>query len=135
MEDAITAIVKYLVAKRLTGDLITLLTVKEYLVDGLSPSTIGYKYKISKYRVRGYIQRVVDKAGSHVLATNVVKAVFNHILNLDPIVFKVGGRYVCLACDATLRASELEYHIRRKHRDLVARITHQIVNKVKKEAR
>ncbi len=133
MEDAITAITRYLVIKRLAGDTITILSIKEYLVDGLSPSTIGHKYKISKFRVRGYVQRIIDKARSHYVASLIVKMVFPYIIGIDPAVLKVGDRFICLLCDAQLRAEQIEQHIRRKHKDVINEITNYIVTRLRRE--
>jgi len=132
MEDAVTAITKYLVIKKLAGDTLTILAIKEYLVDGLSPSTIGYKYKISKFRIRGYVQRIIDKARSHIAAAAIVKSVLPYVLNIDPIVLKVGSAYICLLCDAHLRSENVEYHIRRKHRDVINNLVEQILLKVRR---
>jgi len=134
MEDAVTAITKYLVIKKLAGDTLTILAIKEYLIDGLSPSTIGYKYKISKFRVRGYIQRIVDKARSHAAATAVVKAVLPYVLGIDPIILRIGNTYICLLCDTHLKSENVEHHIRRRHRDVVNSIVEQIVLKVRRHS-
>ena len=119
MEDSLSSITRYLVIKRLSGDAVTILAIKEYLIDGSSPSTIGHKYGISKFRVRGYVQRVMDKARNHMTAAAIVRRVFPYVINIDPIILKVGNRYVCLRCDQQLTKSQIEHHIRRKHKDLV----------------
>ncbi len=126
MEDSLTAITRYLVVKRLSGDAVTLLAIKEYLVDGLSPSTIGHKYRISKFRVRGYVQRVMDKARSHAAAASIVRRVFPYVINIEPIILRVGNRYICLKCDQQLTKEQVEHHIRRKHKDLVNELVTQI---------
>jgi len=132
LENSIVSIIKYLVIKRLAGDTITILAVKEYLVDGASPSTIGYKYHVSKFRIRGYVQRVVDKAHSHAIAAAVVRATFPYIMGIDPIILKIGGKYVCILCDTQLRQGQVEHHIRRKHKDIVNNITSQIIIKLRR---
>ena len=133
MEDAVTAVTKYLVIKRLAGDTITILAIKEYLVDGLSPSTIGHKYRISKFRVRGYVQRVIDKARSHYIASSIVKAVFPYVMGLDPAILRVGDKYICLLCDTQLRATQVEQHLKRRHKDVINQVVHQIISKLRKE--
>ena len=135
MDDALTAITRYLVVKRLAGDTITILAVKEYLVDGLSPSTIGHKYRISKFRVRGYVQRVMDKARNHMIAASIVKRVFPYIMNIDPVILRVSGKYLCLICNQQLRPEQIEHHIRRKHKDVVQDIVTQIVTNVRRHYR
>lgn len=133
MEDAVTAITKYLVIKRLVGDTITVLAVKEYLIDGLSPSTIGHRYRISKFRVRGYVQRVIDKAKSHYVAAAIVRAVFPYVMSLDPIILRIGDKCVCLLCDTQLRPGQVEQHVRRKHKDVINNIISQIMARIRKE--
>jgi hypothetical protein len=132
MEDTITAIAKYLIVKRLSGDIVTILAIKEYLVDGLSPSTIGHKYKISKFKVRGYVQRVVDKARNHRVAARIVEALFPHIIAIDPIMIRAGNRVICLLCDAAVRVSDAEFHIKRKHKELVNSLIKQVITRARR---
>ena len=134
MDDPLTEITKYLVLKRLAGDIVAIMSIKEYLIDGLSPSTIGHKYNISKFRVRGYVQRVVDKARNHLIAESIVKAIFPYIIEVEPIVLKVRGRYVCLKCDQQLPKEKVEHHIRKKHKDLLNSVVQEIVSSVRRRA-
>ncbi len=127
VDDPFTAITRYLVVKRLAGDTVAIMSIKEYLVDGLSPSTIGHKYNISKFRVRGYVQRVMDKARNHRLAELIVKAVFPYVINVDPIILKVRGKYICLKCDQELTKERIEHHIRKKHKEFVNQVVSQIL--------
>jgi hypothetical protein len=132
VDDPLVAITRYMVIKKLAGDVIAIMAIKEYLVDGLSPSTIGHKYNISKFRVRGYVQRIMDKARNHIVAESIVKMIFPYILNIEPIVLKVRGRYICLKCDQQLTKARIEHHIRKKHKELVNQLVAQIVSNVKR---
>ncbi len=135
VDDALTSITRYLVVKRLAGDTVTILAVKEYLVDGLSPSTIGHKYRISKFRVRGYVQRVMDKARNHMLAASIVKRIFPYVIGIDPIILRIGGKYLCLLCNQELRPEQVEHHIRRKHKDVVQGLVNQVIASARRHAR
>jgi len=134
MDDPITEITRYLVLKRLAGDAVAIMSIKEYLIDGLSPSTIGHKYGISKFRVRGYVQRVVDKARNHLVAESIVRAVFPYIMEVEPIVLRVRGKYVCLKCDQQLLKERVEHHIRKKHKDLLNATVQKIVSSIRRRA-
>ncbi|MEM0014104.1 MAG: C2H2-type zinc finger protein [Zestosphaera sp.] len=129
MEDPVTAVTKHLVIKRLAGNSLMIMVAKEYFVDGVSPSTISYKYRVSKFRVRGYIQRVTEKIRNPYLASSIVKQVFPLILEVEPAVIKVGDRFICLLCDQSFNNEvTAENHIRRKHVDYVDETVKEIIN-------
>lgn len=128
MDNPLRAIVRYFVTKRLSGDVITLLSVKEYLVDQRSPSEIGHKYRISKYKVRGYVQRVVEKAGSQRLATAVVERTWRLIYQIQPIVIRAGGRWVCLLCNEEVARPEA--HVRKQHKKEIEEAVNQVISKL-----
>lgn len=129
MEEALTAIARYMVMKRLCGDLIALLAIKEYLLDGVSPSIIAYKYKVSKFKVRGYIQRIIDKAGNYRLATRMVETLYPHVMSIDPVMLRAGNRLLCTICNIPIRSSDAEFHLRRKHKELVNSLTSNVVSR------
>ncbi len=128
MENPLIAIVRYFVIKRLSGDVITLLSVKEYLVDQRSPSEIGHKYRISKYKVRGYVQRVVEKAGSQRLATAIVERTWHLVYQVQPIVIRAGGRWVCLLCNEEVLKPEA--HVRKHHKKEIEEAVNQVIGKL-----
>ena len=116
--DRVRGVVRYLVTKRLAGDVRVLLAVKEAVVDWRSPSEVGRKFGMSKYMVRGYVQRVEEKAGGHRLATLIVERAWREIYRLEPVVVRVGCCWVCLICNEVIAESPL-VHIRRYHSELV----------------
>jgi hypothetical protein len=128
MEEAITAIVRYLVIKKLINDVVALVAIKEYLIDGESPSVIAFKYRTSKFKVRGHIQRVIDKAGNYRVATKVVEVVYPHIASIEPVMLRSGGRVLCMLCNTYLRASDAESHLRKKHKEFINNIVRNITN-------
>lgn len=130
MEDAIISIARYLIIKRLVNDVVALLSIKEYLIDGASPSTIAFKYKTSKFKIRGYIQRIIDKAGNYKVATKMVEQLYPHIMSIEPIMLRSGGRVICTLCNSYVRANDCEQHLRRKHKELLNEIIHSVIARV-----
>ncbi|MCX8184388.1 MAG: hypothetical protein RMI56_05885 [Sulfolobales archaeon] len=122
---------RYLVIKVLAGDFITLHALKEYLIDGESPSVLSHKYKIGKFKLRGYIQRVIEKAGNYRIAQYVIKSSYNPLCGLAPIVVKVPGGYYCTVCEKSLTTNP-ERHIRLDHRDIVNRIVSECTRVAKR---
>jgi len=109
-----------------------LMAVKEYFVDGVSPSSISYKYKVSKFRVRGYIQRVTEKTRNSYLASSIIKQVFPIILEIEPAVIKVNEKYVCLLCDQSFNNEiTVENHLRRKHEEHINKTIKEVLESVK----
>ncbi len=132
MEDPVIALVRFLVVKRLAGNSSMLMAVKEYFVDGVSPSSISYKYKVSKFRVRGYIQRVTEKTRNSYLASSIIKQVFPIILEIEPAVIKVNEKYVCLLCDQSFNNEiTVENHLRRKHEEHINKTIKEVLESVK----
>lgn len=132
MEDTVVALVRFLVIKRLAGNSSTLMVVKEYFVDGVSPSSISYKYRVSKFRVRGYIQRVIEKTRNSYLASLIIKQVFPLILEVEPVVIKVNEKYVCLLCDQSFDSEvTAENHLRRKHEGHISKTVTEVLESIK----
>ncbi len=132
MEDPVTALVRFLVIKRLSGNSSTLMVAKEYFVDGVSPSSISYKYKISKFRVRGYIQRITEKTRNSYLASLIIKQVFPLVLEIEPAVIKVNEKYVCLLCDQSFHNEvTIENHLRRKHEEYINKTVKDVLESAK----
>lgn len=121
MSENVVESLKYLVIKVLSGDFVTLHALKEYLLDGESPSILSHKYKIGKFKLRGYIQRVIEKAGNYRVAQYVVKTAYSSLSSLTPIVIRIPGGYYCTVCEKLLTMNP-ERHVRLEHKDLVNRI-------------
>jgi len=129
--EGVTEALRYLVVKVLAGDLVVLYALKEYLIDGESPSTLSHRYRIGKFKLRGYIQRVVEKAGNHRVAQVIVRTAFNALTSLTPVVVKVPGGYYCTICGKTLTMNP-ERHLRLEHRDLVDRVVADCIKLAKR---
>jgi len=131
MPEGVTEALRYLAIKVLTGDLVVLYALKEYLIDGESPSTLSHRYKIGKFKLRGYIQRVVEKAGNYRVAQALIRSSFNVLASLTPVVVKVPGGYYCTACGKTLTMNP-ERHVRLEHGDIVDRVVADCVRLAKR---
>jgi hypothetical protein len=131
MPEGVTEALRYLAIKVLAGDLVVLYALKEYLIDGESPSTLSHRYKIGKFKLRGYIQRVVEKAGNYRVAQALIRSSFNVLASLTPVVVKVPGGYYCTACGKTLTMNP-ERHVRLEHRDIVDRVVADCVRLAKR---
>ncbi|MEM0453638.1 MAG: hypothetical protein QXO98_03180 [Sulfolobales archaeon] len=127
MEEAINAIAKYMVMKRLINDVVALLAIKEYLLDGSSPSAIAFKYKTSKFKVRGHIQRVIDKAGNYRIATKILERLYPQIMSVEPVMLRSGNRILCTLCNTYVRPSDAESHLRKKHKEFINTVIRNVI--------
>ena len=131
---SVDEVLAYLVAKKLSGELKTIVAIKEYYVNNASPSDIAAKLGVSKLRVRGWLQMVKEKCGnSHIRAQKVIAAALPYILRVSTIVLKVNGSAYCILCDLKMKAGPdvLYWHVKSKHRELVQ----EIVKLIKRELR
>ncbi|RLG88880.1 MAG: hypothetical protein DRO18_00525 [Thermoprotei archaeon] len=134
--DSVRAVIEYLVLRRLISDVTTILILKEYFVDGESPSDISRKYGISAHTVRGYVERLIEKAGSHHIIPTLIKISLPYIMNLDPMVIVVSGKYYCLECDLTLKSKQSAInHVRRHHKERLERLVNDMLSKVRYQSR
>ncbi len=131
MSENVIESLKYLVVKVLAGDIVTLHALKEYLVDGESPSVLSHKYKVGKFKLRGYIQRVTEKAGNYRVAQYILRTTYDSLSKLAPIVVKVSGGYYCTVCEKIITMNP-ERHVRLEHRDLVNRIVMECLRLAKR---
>ncbi len=118
MRDAVDQLIQYMLMKRLTGRSEVVIAIIDYYVNGASPSDIGAKLRVSRLKVRGWIQRVAEKCNySHSVAARVAGRVAAAVMEVDPIIVRVGGRALCTICGAALRDDEraLRRHILRQH--------------------
>ena len=135
---ALREIAKYLVAKRLAGDLITIQVIYDYIVNDMSPADVAAKWRIyNKYMVRGYAQRVFEKVPSsrlhvkRIIASEVLKAIHYPLLKLRPIVVKSGAVYLCLKCGREVFRAEA--HVRKAHKAEIEEAVNKIVEEVMEE--
>ena len=121
-------LIRYLITKRLVGNTIILMSLKNYFIDNISPSEIGRRYRVDKFVVRRWIDKCLKECGSHSMAADILSATFKHILELNPIVLPIGGKYYCLLCDEVLD-SEVKalHHVKTEHRNLLDDIVSKLL--------
>jgi len=127
IEARVKGVIEYLVIRRLSNNIIPILSIKEYYIDDLSPSTIAHKYNVSKTMVKGYLERILNKTESHALAYEVIKRTFNTIMNLNPIIFKFNHYYYCILCDKKFYSQEhATRHVKYRHKELVGELVGEV---------
>ena len=125
--------VRYLVVKALAGRMNAIQAIYDYVVGGESPSTVAYRYGLSKHQLRGYAQRIIEKAGSELRAKVLLRIITPHVINIRPLVVPYSdGEYYCPYCNVRISAHRVEDHIR-SHKDLVTIITRRILIKIREK--
>jgi len=130
MRSVLEEVVRYLVIERLAGRSWALEVAVEYFIRNSSPSRIASKVGVSKYAVKRVIDSIRVKSGSHAVAVALVKALRPYVESVRPIVVvSDGGRPYCRLCGCYINADhQYAYqHVVWKHRDLVSRLTSEIV--------
>ena len=131
LEKGLFNLVKYLVIKALSNNFTAINAILDYIVKNESPSTIAYKYGISKHQVRGYVQRILDKVDDSYIASKILTILYPQIKNIkSPISLTSRGNY-CGLCNTWVVRHSVEEHIRRKHKDLVNLYTVKLINVLK----
>lgn len=118
--NSVSEVLEYLVLKKMAGRPEVLRALLDYVEGSLSPATASSVYGISKYQLRGFAQRIYDKAGSRSMATLIIKYAV-------PIILEKTGVYVdrsqrpeeCLICNRKLYNVFPEDHIKKHHRDVI----------------
>ncbi len=130
-DSTVEKLVKYLVVKALAGHGYAVQAVYEHIVNEISPSTLAYKYGMSKHQLRGYTQRVIEKAGSEWRAKALLRLLTPYILRVKPIIVVYGdGKAYCSYCKVEIPMAKTEDHVRRRHKDLVSVIMRKILHEV-----
>jgi len=92
--------------------------LRKYLIGGQSPSKVAYKYGLSKYQLRGYAQRIIEKCGSEHTAKMLLPTLISVASTIEPTLKKVDEvRYNCSKCKISLTKDEAEEHVKQKHKD------------------
>lgn len=134
LKSSIEAVLEYLVVKALVGRTDVLNALQEYFIMNRSPSVIATRYGLSKHQVRGYVQRVVEKAGSIVKARVIVRKSTPYISRIRPIVRHTSyGMVRCLVCGDEMPAIVSEDHVRKHHQGLVEEYVATVIQLLKRE--
>jgi hypothetical protein len=128
---SVERIAEYLASLKLAGRQQTLAAIELWAAD-LSLSEIERVTGLSKNRVRGYIQRVCEKAANPRRAVAIARALLPMVRGVEPIIDN--GR--CRICGAYIGDSYTALmHVRSRHRDLVEKHVFEILCELRRRVR
>ncbi len=111
-------VLEYLVLKKMAGRPEVLEALIEYLGGSLPPSQASDRYGISKHQLRGFVQRINEKAGDRKLAETLIKMATPLILSIVPSVIDRTKRpETCMLCGKRLVNMFPEDHIKKHHHE------------------
>jgi hypothetical protein len=128
---SVERIAEYLASLKLAGRQQTLAAIELWVAD-LGLSEIERVTGLSKNRVRGYIQRVCEKAANPRRALAIARALLPMVRSVEPIIDS--GR--CRICGAYIGDPYTALmHVRSRHRDLVEKHVFEILCELRKRVR
>ncbi len=134
MRSSLEALLEYLVVKALANKFEIIKALADYFVNNKSPSTVASEYGLSKHQVRGYIQRIVEKAGSVNKARTIMKFIAPYVLKIKPIMKKSSDTIVqCILCGEELPLIAAEEHVKKYHGGLVDEYVDAIIELLRRD--
>ncbi len=134
MRSSIEALLEYLVAKALAGKKDILNAIYEYFTENRSPSVLASKYGLSKHQIRGYVQRIVEKAGSVTRAKVLIKYCMRYLERVRPVMKHISENMVrCMLCGDEVPITVAEDHIRKHHGGLVSEYVASIIELMRRD--
>ena len=128
---SVERIAEYLASLKLAGRQQTLAAIELWIAD-LSLSEIERVTGLSKNRIRGYIQRVCEKAANPRRAAAIARALLPMVRGVEPIV--VNGE--CMVCGARIGDPYTAVaHVRSRHADIVEKVVSSIVEELRRRLR
>jgi hypothetical protein len=128
---SVERIAEYLASLKLAGRQQTLAAIELWIAD-LSLSEIERVTGLSKNRVRGYIQRVCEKAANPRRALAIARALLPMVRGVEPIIDS--GR--CRVCGAYIGDPYTAIaHVRSRHADIVEKVVSHIVEELRRRVR
>lgn len=125
-------LIEYLVLLRLSNNTAGIRAAEMYFVRNMSPSEIARRLGVTKDAVRGYVLRVLEKAGSHRAAAAGLKLVLPHIGKVKPIVRRSGSIYTCELCGySNAHPSTTAVHVMVSHGDALEQAARMVVEVVR----
>jgi hypothetical protein len=123
------------VVKRLAGDGVSVLALRDYFVEGLSPSDICRRYGVRPTVLRGWISRAYEKfyrpsPSAQRAIAYVLGSCWGYVLRVDPIVVHGNGRSFCLVCGRVLNSKDVIAHVTRKHEDLIKQVLDSVLREM-----
>jgi len=122
-------VIRYLVIKALANKFQQVVILKEYFVDGFSPSDLSARYCIRKDVIRGYITRIHEQIKNKLVIKPLLENVYPLLEKISPVIENVCR---CKLCGEVMHCNVVEYHIRYHHRDVVDEYVDSIVEILKK---
>ena len=127
------SVIEYLILKVLADKEEVVKALYDYFVEGLSPSSIAFRYGLSKHQVRGYVQRIMEKTGSALRAKALMKYAVPLIIKIKPVAKKLNESMVaCNVCGEELPLQIIEDHIKKKHPEIVSECLYAVIDILKK---
>jgi len=109
-------VLEYLVLKKMAGRPEVLEALLEYLGGTLPPSLADDRYGVSKHQLRGFVQRINEKAGDRRLAELLITTAVPIILsNVSSRIDRDKRPEQCLICGKRLINMFPEDHIKKHH--------------------
>ena len=128
---SVERIAEYLASLKLAGRQQTLAAIELWTAD-LSLSEIERVTGLSKNRIRGYIQRVCEKAANPRRALAIARALLPMVRGVEPIIDN--GR--CMVCGARIGDQYAAVvHVRSRHADIVEKVVSRIVEELRRRVR
>lgn len=135
MSSKIESIAYYLVWKWLSGHDNVVHALYHYFVEGKSPSILAPKYGFSKSQIRGYIQRIMEKAGgSRTVARACIKMLYPLVVRIKKpfkIVREEEPKIVlCRICGEEVMFDVYDAHLRNIHPEFLEAMVQLILEKL-----
>jgi len=126
---SVERIAEYLASLKLAGRQQTLAAIELWSTNNCSPSEIEVMTGLSKNRIRGYIQRVCEKAANPRRAAAIARALLPMVRGVEPIIDS--GR--CRICGARIGDQYAAVvHVRSRHADIVEKVVSRIVEELRR---
>jgi len=128
------AVTTYLVIKALAGKHTIVQALYEYFVEDASPARLSHKYGFEKHQIRGYIQRIMEKARDYYRARTIVKHVAPYVLRLKPAFKRINDAIVqCKICGDQMAYIAFEDHLVREHPSFVEEAVFSVIDCLQKD--
>ena len=126
-------VLEYLVLKKMAGRAEVLEALLEYLGGSLPPSLADDRYGISRHQLRGFVQRINEKAGDRKLAEFLIATATPIILSTVPSRIDRDKRpEQCLICGKRLINMFPEDHLKKHHYEELEVEVRRVIGEVRK---
>ena len=127
------SVLEYLVVKALSSKFNIIKALRLYFVENISPSRIEVLTGLTKNQVRGYAQRIIEKATDVVRARIYAKYLIPYVEKIKPIMECNGASCRCRICNVDVPDYAVEIHIKNLHSDVVDECVNTIIELLRKK--